>query len=269
MEKKGTIISLIVLAIILAIIVVIIFAMGIIPNKYNYVQIEVNPKVEFICDKHYKVVSCYPLNNDAEVVISDLNLKGLPIDKASQIFLDECAKTGYLNINGIDNAVNITIIDGITQALDSRVTESVYNYFKDNEIMSVVIENYEDRKMFDEKKENDICCINKYKLVRTMSDQNSYGSFDKLKKQSEVKLVEMVANQHKEKPFIPTNEILNKKQQLVNNNSNIYNKHKKSITNSSKQEFGTLFDKFQKLSSKQYFEDFNKEYNNWLEKKNV
>ena len=269
MEKKSTIISLIVLAIILAIIVILIFAMGIIPSKYNYVQIEVNPKVEFICDKHYKVVSCNPLNSDAEIVISDVNLIGMPIDKASQLFLNECAKTGYLDINGIDNAVNITIIDGITQALDSRVTEGVYNYFKENEIMGVVVENYEDRKMFDEKKENDICCVNKYKLLKTMSEQSSYGTFEDLKTKSEVDLVEMIANKHKESPFTPTNELVAKKQQLIDDNANKYNKHKNAITNSSKQEFLTLFDKFQKLSGKKYFNNFSKEYNTWLEKKNV
>ena len=69
-----------------------------------------------------------------------------------QEFLDECSKTGYIDVNGVNNATNITVIDGITQALDVHTTKAVYKYFKDHEILSAAVENYEDRSMFDEKK---------------------------------------------------------------------------------------------------------------------
>ena len=48
-----------------------------------------------------------------------------------------------------------------------------------------------------------------------------------------------------------------------------YNKHIKSITPLSQREFTSLFDDFQQLSGKKYFEDFEKQYNIWQEKKNV
>ncbi|MGN0960976.1 MAG: hypothetical protein ACI4PF_02110, partial [Christensenellales bacterium] len=135
MEKKGTIISLILLAIVIAGAILTIILSGITAKDYNYVQLEVNPKVEFICDKKFKVVSVAPLNDDARIVLSDLNLVGNEIDEAATIFLDECAKTGYLDVNGIDNAINVTVLDGLTQALDVHIMRSVYDYFKKNEIM--------------------------------------------------------------------------------------------------------------------------------------
>ena len=229
MEKKRTIISLIVIAVLIAGVVTLIFLLGIIPNKYNYIQFEVNPKVEFICDKKYNVISYNPLNSDGEIILSDCDYIGKSIEDVTTLFLDDCAKLGYIDVNGIDNALNITIIDGITQALDSRVTECAYNFFKDNEIMGIVVENYEDRKTFDEKKENNVICSNKYKLIKTMSKQPNYPSMEELKKLSEKELLELVVNKHNEFPFIPDQSLISKKQQLLSNNEDKYNKHIKSI----------------------------------------
>ena len=170
MEKKSTIIYLIFIgAVAISAVAFIIFS-GITAKDYNYVQLEINPRVEFICDQNFDVVSWRPLNEDAEILLSEVNYKGLDVDEASVDFVDLCARAGYIDVDGEDNAVNITIIDGITQALDVHVTQSVYEYLKHKEILCTVVENYEDRSMFDEKKENNICCANKYKLIKTIQE---------------------------------------------------------------------------------------------------
>lgn len=263
MEKKGTIISLIALAIIVGIASCYIILSGITTKEYNYVQLEVNPRVEFVCDKKFDVVSVQPLNNDARIVLSDLDLIGLDVDKASTIFLDECAKTGYLKVNGLNNSTNITVVDGITQALDVHVTQEIYKYYRENEILSVVTETYEDRNMFDEKIKNKVSCTNKYKLLTTIVEKDNSQDFNKLKKLSEAKLVELVAEEHRNNPYIPTEEEKSLKQKLIENNAETYNTHKKCITNYSQQEFSKLFSKYQKLSGKKYFNNYKQEYINW------
>ena len=229
MEKKASIISLIALLIIVGIASCYIIFSGITTKDYNYVQLEVNPRVEFICDKKFDVVSVQPLNNDARIVLSDLNLIGMDVDQASIKFLDECAKTGFIDVNGLNNATNITVVDGITQALDVHVTQEVYKYFRENEILSVVTETYEDRQMFDEKIKNKVSCSNKYKLLTTIVEKDKTQDFKQLKKLSEAKLVELVADEHKNNPYTPTTEEKNTKQQLINANAEIYNKHKRGM----------------------------------------
>ena len=263
MEKKGTIISIIALIIIVGTACCYIIFSGITTKEYNYVQLEVNPRVEFICDKKFDIVSVQPLNADARIVLSDLNLIGMNADKAATVFLDECAKTGFIKVNGIDNSTNITVVDGITQALDVHITQKVYKYYLDNEILSVVTETYEDRNMFDEKIKNKVSCTNKYKLLTTIIEKNNSQDFEQLKKLRESKLVELVAEEHKAKPFVPTDEEKTLKQNLIKNNSSVYNTHKKCISNYSQQEFSKLFNKHQKLSGKNYFNDYTKQYNNW------
>jgi len=265
MEKKGTIISITMVIIIVACAAAYIIFSGIIAHEYNYVQIEVNPRVEFLCDKKFDVVSVFPLNDDARIVLSDLDLIGLDVDEATTVFLGECAKTGYLDVNGVNNSTNITVIDGITQALDVHVTQKVYTYYRENEIMSAVIETYEDRGIFDEKKKNKVDCSNKYKLITTILETNQDKDIEELRKNSEVELVEMVADRHKENPYTPRQEEIQTKQNLISKNQTKYNKHMKAITNNSQKEFSELFEDFQKNSIKSYQENFNKEYTIWQE----
>ena len=263
MEKKATIISLIFLAIIVATACCYIIFAGITTKEYNYVQLEVNPRVEFICNKKLSVVSVQPLNDDARIVLADLDLIGLDIEDAAVVFLDECAKTGYIDVDAVDNATNITVIDGITQAVDVHVTQVVYKYFRDNEILSVVTESYEDRTLFDQKKENKISCSNKYKLITTMIEKDNNLTLDKLSKMKESTLVEIVAEEHKNNPYTPTQDEIDTKQKLLNNNLNKYNSHKNRISNYTQQEFSQIFDKHQRLSSKKYTTNYNKEYTIW------
>lgn len=263
MEKKASIISLIIIALIVATACCYIVFAGITTKEYNYVQLEVNPRIEFICDKKYKVLSVSPLNDDARIVLCDLNLKGLDIDNACEIFLDECAKTGYIDVNGIDNATNITVVDGLTQALDVHVTQKVYKYFRENEILSAVTETYEDREIFNEKKEAKVSCPNKYKLIKTIVEKDSSQNIKDLNKLHEVDLVELVVEHHKNNSFTPTEDEIKTKKNLTNENAEKYNTHIKCISNFSKQEFSKIFDTFQKQSSKSYFSDFTKEYSNW------
>jgi hypothetical protein len=266
MEKKGTIISLIAVVIVIGCAVGYIILSGIIAQDFNYVQIEVNPRIEFLCDKKFNVVSVYPINSDARIVLSDIDLIGLSIEDATRVFIDECARAGYIDVNGINNATNITVIDGLTQRLDVHVTQSVYKYFNENEIMASVTETYEDRSIFDEKKKNKVNCSNKYKLIKTMVDIDHSLSIDNLRKYSEVELVDMVEKRHKENPYTPTEDEVQQKTKRILSNAKYYDKHKQAITQFTQKEFSDLFQDFQKNSSKKHLENFDKQYTLWQEK---
>lgn len=263
MEKKANIISLIlIITIVICTCIFIVFS-GITAKDFNYVLLEVNPKVEFVCDKDFQVVSVKPLNEEAEILLSNLNYTGMQVDMASVDFINECAKLGYIDVDGNDNAVNITVIDGITQALDVHVTREVYNYLKKKEIMCAVVENYEDRSMFDRKKENKICCANKYKLITTLVDRNETYKLEHLRKLSEEELIDIVANEHKSEPYKSSEELTEKKEKLLSENKDKYEKHINSITEGSQKEFSEIFDKYQKTSTQKYMQNFNKEYSEW------
>lgn len=263
MEKRTTILSLLFIsAVVISAIAFIIFS-GITAKDYNYVQIEVNPRVEFICDKYFNVVSVRPINEDARVILSDIDYIGMDVDEASVDFIDLCARAGYIDVDGEDNAVNITVIDGITQALDVHVTQSIYEYLRSKEIMCAVVENYEDRNMFDEKKKNNVICANKYKLMKTINEYDNSKSINQLNKLSEESLIDMVENIHHSDPFIPSKDDKLLKEKLIEINEEKYNNHMNKITDKSRAKFSDEFNKFQKTKAQKFFENYTKEYNNW------
>lgn len=263
MEKKGTIISLIFVGVVILSAVGLIIFSGITAKEYNYVQLEINPRVEFLCDKNFKVVSFRPINEDAEIILTGVEYKGMDISDASVDFIDTCARAGYIDVDGSDNAVNITVIDGITQALDVHVTQKINEYFRKNEILCAVIENYEDRHMFDEKKKSNVCCPNKFKLMQTMHEIVPEKSMEDLAKLSEVQLIDMLNNIHNEYTFEPTHDQIELKTKLIDFNREKYNTHKEKITNESQSKFATTYEKFQKNEGAKYAENFNKSYNDW------
>lgn len=265
MEKKSTIFSLIFVAVVALGAVLSIILLGITAGDYNYVQIEINPKVEFLCDKKFKVVSVAPLNEDARIVLADMKLVGLDIDTATDAYLEECAKTGYLDVDGVNNAINLTVLDGLTQALDVHIMQSIYKYLREYEVMASVTENYEIRDMFDKKRENNICCVNKYKLITTLEKTQGSLDFDSLKKMNEVSLIALVKNNHKNNPYTPSQEEIQTKQNLILSNQAKYTTHQKAISNNSRREFATLLEDFQKSSGKRYQQNFEKEYAKWQE----
>lgn len=266
MEKKGTIISLIFIGIVLLSSVGFIIFSGITANEYNYVQLEINPRVEFLCDKNFKVVSVRPINEDAEIMLIGVEYKGMDISDAAVDFIDTCSRAGYIDVDGKDNAVNITVIDGITQALDVHITQKINNYFRQNEILCAVIENYEDRNMFDEKKKHQVCCPNKFKLMQTLQELMPDKELEELGKMSEVQLIDLVNNLHTEYSFEPSSEQIELKTKLIDFNREKYTKHINNITNESQSKFSTAYDKFQKTEGQKYAIDFNKSYTDWQNK---
>ena len=263
MEKKQTILSLIFVCVIVGCAIALIMISGITARDYNYVMIEINPRVEFLCNNNYKVVSSKALNEDAEIVLSDLNYIGLDIAVATVDFIDQCARCGYINIDDENNAVNVTIIDGLTQALDVHVVEHIYNYLRQKEILCAVCENYEDRDMFNEKKSAGIEDINKYKLIKRLNENHPRIDIKKLSKLSEVELIKIVHNIHTTVPDLHDATHQNIKQQLLKENENNYTQHIAKITNATQQKFEEKFDKYQKTTGEKYREDFEKAYNNW------
>ena len=263
MEKKGTIISLIFVAVIVLSAALFIIFSGITANEYNYVQLEVNPRVEFICDKNFKVISFRPLNDDAKVVLAGVEYKGMDIEDASADFMDVCARTGFIDVNGNDNAVNITVVDGITQALDVHVVQSINEYLQKNEILCAVTENYEDRSMNDAKKEYGICCSNKYKLISTLIEYDSNLTIQDLKKLSEVELIDMITNIHTTESFTPSEDDIELKTKMIDFNRVKYNTHKSAITDATQREFAEIFNDFRNLSSENYRQNYTKQYIQW------
>lgn len=105
-----------------------------------FAVLEVNPEVVFTVDDNSKVLSVTALNSDADVIIADesrlKSLIGVSFEDSVKIFIDYCAKLGYLKMDQ-SGAVKITH-SGKDETLASAVS-GIENYFKEKGIFSLVV----------------------------------------------------------------------------------------------------------------------------------
>lgn len=64
---------------------------------FAYVDVDINPSVEFSIDKNAKVLDTKPLNTDAERLLKELELIDLPIKEAISQVVDTSKQLGYIS----------------------------------------------------------------------------------------------------------------------------------------------------------------------------
>lgn len=73
---------------------------------YAYIDIDINPSLEFTIDKNAQVLDIKPLNKDAQILLKDLKLLDMPVKQAITEVVKESEKLGFIKPN-VKNAVLI------------------------------------------------------------------------------------------------------------------------------------------------------------------
>lgn len=233
--------------------------------EYNYVKLEINPALEFLCDGSGKVVTMFPVNAEAKELIIAEQFVGLKAEDASKKFVDLCVQAGYIDVDRQDNAVKLTIITGLTEMLDVKIYNKVSSYLLENQIKAVIIENESDLEEFKEAKKYGVSS-NKFSLMESVSRLYPDIEMDGLKKLSKKELIKKIKTAHQnlfESVVTYTPEQLANKTKLIDFNRAKLNNHKELITKTSKSEFADEYKQFVKLQQKYYEQNFNKQHEMW------
>ncbi len=272
MKKGKEILTIVSILIFVAIVGVLVTFNGVKAHNNHYVRVEVNPKVEFITDANNNVISLMPINNEAKTLLVQEKFIGMKVYDACEKFVDLCAQANYIDVNGDDNAVRITVVSGLTQALENKVYSKINNYFKNNEIKAVVVESDNDIDLISEALDKNIASANKLMLINAVIEKDNTLNEKELNKLSETKLIDKLISLHKQNPYnsddFTTEEITNKTK-LIDFNRENFESHIERISNKSISEFQKTYDKHQAKYQDSYEENFNKEYNEWRNSKLV
>lgn len=233
--------------------------------EYNYVKLEINPALEFLCDGSGKVVTMFPVNAEAKELIIAEQFVGLKAEDASKKFVDLCVQAGYIDVDRQDNAIKLTIITGLTEMLDVKIYNKVSSYLLENQIKAVIVENESDLEEFKEAKKYGVSS-NKFSLMESVSRLYPDIEMDSLKKLSKKELIKKIKTAHQnlfESVVTYTPEQLANKTKLIDFNREKLNNHKELITKTSKSEFADEYKQFVKLQQKYYEQNFNKQHEMW------
>ena len=96
------------------------------------VIIDVNPSVELKLNSRGRVVDAVCLNSDASVLTEDIKLKGLPVDEALELLLDELIAGNYLNSGQNSVLLSVECPGGADAGeLSDRLNARVYTSLKE------------------------------------------------------------------------------------------------------------------------------------------
>jgi hypothetical protein len=76
----------------------------------KFVTIDINPSVELAVDNNDEVVEVIPLNEDADIMLVNLELEGLTLDEATTEIIDEATEIGYIDEYSEDNTVLVSVV---------------------------------------------------------------------------------------------------------------------------------------------------------------
>lgn len=101
-------------------------------NVYAYIDVDINPSVEFSIDKNAKVLGLKPLNSDAQKLLDGLKLVDLPLKAAITEVIKASKQLGFIS-TGKENAILISasIYDDKNYKLNSLEEVALNNILTD------------------------------------------------------------------------------------------------------------------------------------------
>ncbi len=232
---------------------------------YNYVKLEINPSIEFLCSATGKVVSLQPVNPEAKELIINEEFIGLNVSDAAKKFVELCTMAGYIDVTREDNSIKLTAVTKLTEALDVKIYKKIKSYLIENEIKAVIIENEQDLQEYKRAKKLGVSA-NKLSLMESVCNLYKNKDINKLKKLSKKELVNEIKlahiNNFESNVAYSETELENKTKRINENKSKI-NNHKQTILENGRGRFADEYKQFIKSKQKYYKQNFNKQRENW------
>ena len=110
------------------------------PQADTFVYLDVNPSIELRMDKDNRIVECNPLNEDAMIVLADLDLSGVEMNTALTAIIGSMYVNGYLTTESNSILVSVDSADNSrTQGLLSDITNRINRIFDSSEMECSII----------------------------------------------------------------------------------------------------------------------------------
>lgn len=165
----------------------------------TYVSIAINPEVEFTVDENGVVLSVNCLNSDAEILLADVDLSGMPIEAATERFVELATEAGYIDVTSETNNVTITVIDensDTENSIENKLEQRIYGFFDNNGIFGMVSK--ETLEAYAEQAAALDVSVGKMKMILRAIDLNPELTLEELAAMEMKDLVKLIKKRHSE-----------------------------------------------------------------------
>jgi predicted transcriptional regulator len=108
----------------------------------SFVNISINPNVELALDDQDKVTEVIPINEDADIITSDLDLVGLDIEEASDKIIASSIDTGFIDEYSSDNTVVVTTAsddEDTRKTLEEKIMTRLNNHLESKKVYAILV----------------------------------------------------------------------------------------------------------------------------------
>ncbi len=154
-----------------------VFGLGIYNNKYkvdSIVNFDVNPSVEIKVNKKEDVIDVLALNDDAKIILEDMNFKNVDLDVAVNAIIGSMLKNGY--INSLENSILISVKNNNQNKsleIQNKVATSINELLESSSInASILTQEYKENSDLKEFADKYDISLGKAKLVKSIISTN-------------------------------------------------------------------------------------------------
>ena len=120
-----------------ALIITVVGCSGTVSAAQAYVTVDINPSIELVINEKEVVVYANALNEDAEVLLLELEVVGLNVDDAMELIIAKAIELGYIDVDAEEVYVEVssTSDQGIGEQIKLKVMAAINTAFKNRLMM--------------------------------------------------------------------------------------------------------------------------------------
>ena len=142
----------------------------------------VNPSIEIQVNKSEKVLEVKPLNDDAKIVVGDMDFSGSKLDATINALIGSMLRNGYISDMANSILVTVNSNDPSTgQAMQNKLMSEINTILESGNISGAVLgQTVTDDTSINKLAEQYGITVDKVKLIEQITKQNTYYTFENL-----------------------------------------------------------------------------------------
>jgi gas vesicle protein len=127
---------------VLTLVIVMVACSGEVSASETYVTVDINPSIELVVNRQDEVVYVNALNEDAEILLLELELIGLDVEDAMDLIINKAIELGYIDIDAEEVVVSVSTPSETKLGLEVReqVKDAINKAFSNKAMMGKAID---------------------------------------------------------------------------------------------------------------------------------
>ncbi|HOZ54287.1 MAG TPA: hypothetical protein PKY25_03060 [Bacilli bacterium] len=225
-----------------------------------YLTISINPEIKLVINRKNIVTEALPVNEDADIILSDLKLVGLNIDLANEKIVEAAEDTGFIDEYSAENTIIITAMSDNEQErkeFEERIMSKLERHFESKKIYPILIAKSLGDELKEEAEEYNISNGKMLLVEEAMALDSSLNKAELVEKsvQDIQKIIKENITKNKEETKEIKQKLIEKKNELKLEYKNKIIDLKESILKIKKSEFKNMSEEQKEEAINSYLEE--------------